>query len=197
MKARTRLPLAFAVALLGSVFLAPGQSAVADTTHGKGCPDYRIMDYITKSWALTHVDVVGNHTGVKKSYTVSEEKVKTLKAEVSLTANTSIKAKAAFFADAKVDTGISIVTTADYSWKSTYTWHVTLPSGHSWVFYHGRRTIQGVEYGYHCHSLTSHYKVYTAKGKSFSTVNYEDGYRCDKSAKDGLAKLALSKCAHH
>lgn len=70
-KARTRLPLAFVVALLGSVFLAPGQ---------------------------------------------------TLKAEVSLTGSTSIK---------------------------------------------------GVEYG------------------------YEDGCRCDKSAKDGLAKLALSKCAHH
>lgn len=30
--------------------------AYADTTHGT-YPNYRIMDYVTKSWKFTHLDV--------------------------------------------------------------------------------------------------------------------------------------------
>lgn len=190
--AKSRIPLAFALALTGTVFLVPGQSAYADTTHGT-CPNYRIMDYVTKSWKLTHLDVIGNHTGVKKSYKVSESVQTTLSAQVTLTANASVKAKAAFIADAKVDTGISITGSGSKTKTSSYEWSVTLPSGYKWVFYHGRRYIKGVEYGYHCQSLENHIRIYTANGHSFSSVNYEDGYRCDKRPQDGLAKLAIGK----
>lgn len=187
-----RTPLAFALALVGSVFLAPGQAAYADTTYGT-CPDYRIMDYVTKSWKLTHLDVIGNHTGVKRTYTVTEERQTTLEAEVTITGNTVVKAGAKFIADAKVETGISLRGLGSVTKKTSYTWSISLPSGYKWVFYHGRRYIQGVEYGYHCHSLTSHYKIYTAKGRSFSYVNYDDAYRCDKKPQDGLAKIAIKK----
>ncbi|MDX3458823.1 hypothetical protein PV396_44070 [Streptomyces sp. ME02-8801-2C] len=185
-------PLAFALALVGSVFLAPGQPAVADQTYG-GCPDYRIMDYVTKSWKLTHLDVFGNHTGVKRKYSVTEETQTHLEAEVTLTATTSVKAQLKFLADARVETGIELRGLGSKTKKTSYTWSVTLPSGHKWVFYHGRRYVQGREYGYHCQSLVNHVKSYTAKGKSFSKVNYDDAYRCDKKPKDGLAKIAINK----
>ncbi|MGJ5826979.1 hypothetical protein [Streptomyces ossamyceticus] len=187
-----KTPLAFALALMGSVFLVPGQTAHADVRHGN-CPDYRIMDYVTKSWKLTHLDVIGNHTGVKRKYSVTEEVQTHLEAEVTLTATTSVKAQLKFLADARIDTGIELRGLGSKTKKKSYTWSITLPSGHKWVFYHGRRYIRGVEYGYHCQSLTSHVKSYTAKGRSFSSVNYDDGYRCDKKPRDGLAKIAINK----
>ncbi|MFJ4002060.1 hypothetical protein ACIPWL_01125 [Streptomyces sp. NPDC090023] len=187
-----RVVLAFVLALLGSVLLAPGQPAYADTTHGR-CPNYRIMDYVTKSWKLTHVGYKGNHSGEKQSYTIHEQVQTTLSASVTLTANASVKAKAAFLADAKVDTGISITGTGSKTRTTDYTLSVVLPPNHGWVFYHGRRYVQGVEYGYHCQSLENHIRIYTAKGHSFSAVNYEDSYRCDYRPQDGLAKLALEK----
>lgn len=119
-----KLPLAFVLSLVCSVFLVPGQSAYADTTHGT-CPDYRIMDYVTKSWKLTHLDVIGNHTGVKRSYTVTEETQTHLEAEVTLTASTSVTVKAKFIADAKVDTGISLRGLGSETKKKSYTWSIS------------------------------------------------------------------------
>ncbi|XUL89045.1 hypothetical protein ACQ86D_22410 [Streptomyces galilaeus] len=187
-----KFPLAFALALVCSVFLMPGQSAFADTTHGT-CPDYTIMDWVTKSWKLTHLDHIGNHSGVSQKYTVVEERQTLLQGQVTLTGSTSVKAKIRWIADAKVDTSVTLSGLGSVTKKTSYTYTQTLPSGHTWVFYHGRRYIQGVEYGYHCHSLTSHYKVYTAKGHSFSTANYTDVYRCDYKPRDGLAKIAIEK----
>jgi hypothetical protein len=151
------------------------------------------MDWVTKSWKLTHLDVIGNHTGVKRSYTVTEEVQTHLEGEVTLSANAVVKAGVKFLADAKIDTGISIRGLGSKTRTKSYSWSITLPSGYKWVFYHGRRYIQGVEYGYHCYSQTSHYKTYTAKGHSFSVVNYDDAYRCDKRPQDALAKIAINK----
>ncbi|MFD7898549.1 hypothetical protein [Streptomyces sp. NPDC059743] len=187
-----KFPFVFALALLCSAFLMPGQSAYADTAHGK-CPDYRIMDYTTKSWKLTHLDHIGNHTGVTQKYTIVEEVQTHLEASVTVSANASVKAKAAFIADAKIDTGISITGLGSKTKTKSYTRETNLPTGHTWVFYHGRRHVQGVEYGYHCKSQVYHVKTYTAKGKSFSTINYTDAYRCDVKPKDALAKLAVNK----
>ncbi|MFE1444406.1 hypothetical protein [Streptomyces sp. NPDC058739] len=187
-----RTPLALALALVSSVFLVPGQAAYADVTHGT-CPDYRIMDWVTKKWKLTHLDVIGNHTGVKRTYTVTETRLTLLEASVTLTGNAVVKAGVKFIADAKIDTGIELRGLGSRTNSSSYTWSIALPSGYKWVFYHGRRYVEGVEYGYHCHSWTSHYKTYTARGRSFSYVNYDDAYRCDISPRDGLAKLAISR----
>ncbi|MFK0173308.1 hypothetical protein ACIQU5_31455 [Streptomyces sp. NPDC090306] len=128
------------------------------------------MDYVTKSWRLTHRE-----------------------AEATLSASASIKAGVKFLADAKVDTGISIRGLGAKAKSTACKLSISLPSGHRWVIYHGRRYIQDVENGYHCHSLTSHYKVHTAKRHSFSAVNHDDTYRCDIKPKDGLAKPAISK----
>ncbi|MFE7860674.1 hypothetical protein [Streptomyces sp. NPDC057403] len=102
-----KIPFFFAFALVCSVFLMPGQSAYADTTHGT-CPDYTIMDWVTKSWKLTHLDHIGNHTGVIQKYTVVEDRQTILQGEVTLTGSASIKAKLRWIADAKIDTSVTL-----------------------------------------------------------------------------------------